>query len=164
VSRGVAALAAFHLGVLLGVFALARAIASPWGEVPFVVGAIVLVELAVVLWWATAGASGGQLATAGEFRGAGVRWGAIAAVVLWIGLLATWVVAGLVAVWFFEPENVEYNLIGGRYAVLVVSAMVLVPGGVAAAAGGGVLGGAIGIIDHALLPMTRWIGRSSSKR
>ena len=142
-------LSLFHLALLLVAWRLVGTLIGDRGNLPFVVAAVVFLELTLVVCWATsiavAGYEGSRRPTFAAARDVGTRWGAIAALVLWAGLLLTWVVPALIAVWFFEPANVEYNLIGGRYAVLLLAAVVLLPGAAIAGAAGAVLGGVIGL-------------------
>lgn len=89
-----------------------------------------------------------------------VRWGATAGVVFWLGLVAFWNIVTVIQLLFPEPENIEYNLIGGRYAVFVISAIVLVPIGLIAASVGAVVGGVIAVIDRVFVMTAHWIFRS----
>lgn len=118
--------------------------------------ALAIAELTVVVWWATTHAlarhADGSRSSLDGFLGSGVRWGAIAGVVLWSALVVTWVLSGLVAVLFVEPPSTHrYNLVGGEYAFVWLSALALVPGALVAASTGAALGGVIGIIDRMLL-------------
>ena len=157
------ALAAFHLVLVVAALTIiVSAVASfDGGGASRWAAALAIAELAIVVWWATrrvlAWHAGGRRSSLDGFLGSGVRWGATAGVVLWTALLATWVILGLVSILFFEPpSNRRYNLVGGEYAFLWLSALALVPGGLIAASTGAALGGVIGIIDRVLLTIAHW--------
>jgi len=158
----VAALAVFHLGLVLAGWVAVRAIIGSWGNVPFVVGTVVIAALALVVWWATGRALSTPIrCETDEFIGRGVRWGAIAGIVLWLALLGALALLTLAAALFADEEGVEYNLFGGKYAFVVLPLLVALPGSLPAALLGAALGGVIGIIDRALLPVAHWGSGSS---
>ena len=118
--------------------------------------AVVTVCLLAVVCWATRRALSKPARPAFEaFFTRGLRWGAIAGVVFWFGLTAIWVAAGAIAITFFEPEGARYNMMGGRYAFVVLPLIVLLPGMLIALGVGASIGGVIGIVDRTLVAITQ---------
>jgi hypothetical protein len=153
-----AGLAAFHFALCLLAFAaIYRALVVFEGDVSWLAVALPSLYLAAVVWWATGRALAKPLRSRlDDVLTRGVRWGATAGIVFWLGLMLIWIAVGGLYVMFFQPANIEYNLLGGRYAFVMLPLLAVVPGGLVAASTGAALGGSIAIIDRAVFAVAHW--------
>lgn len=94
---------------------------------------------------------------------AGARWGGIG------GALYLWGLLGLLFVWGVKtaplgPEPDEYALVGGKWAFLWLTAILVPLGGAIGFVVGAIPGGVIAIIDRTLLPIANWIRATPNSR